>query len=299
MNLRQYKYFVEVADQLSFSRAAESLNVSQSALSRQIHLFETELGLMLFDRIGRGITLTQAGRDLYTRCRAILNDAEMIKVRARELTTGTSGQLRIGSTPPALESVVSDVLVGFRCRFPELNIVLIEDSAAQLADYLEEGRLDLAIMGLTTDSPLTSRALFPLRALAVVPSGHRLFGYSAMGVDMLTAEPLLLLQSQYVTRKVFDVACHAAGFRPQVFLESDSPHSLLNLVRAGLGIAIVPSNLLLDKLKPNAIQLQLNGKSLEFMLSVVWDPRRYRSPAADAFTDELQVLAEKWARDHV
>ncbi|MCZ6886436.1 MAG: LysR family transcriptional regulator [Alphaproteobacteria bacterium] len=293
MNLRQYKYFVEVAGQLSFSRAAERLNVSQSALSRQIQLLEIELALKLFDRIGRGIALTQAGRDLYPRCRAILNDAELIALRAGELTSGTGGQLRIGSTPPALESVVSAVLVGFRRRFPDLNIVLIEDSAAQLAEYLDEGRLDLAVMGLTIASPLTSRALFQPRAMAVVPPGHSFFGRSKIGVNKLAAEPLLLLKSQYVTRQVFDVACHAAGIHPQIFLESDSPHSLLNLVRSGLGIAIVPSNLLLGDLKPNAIQLQLNDKPLEFVLSVVWDPRRYMSPSAEAFADELQILAGK------
>jgi len=199
--------------------------------------------------------------------------------------------LRIGSTPPALESVVSDVLVRFRRRFPELNIVLIEDSAAQLADYLGEGRLDLAVMGLTIATSLPSQALFPLRVMAVVPPGHSFLGRSKIGVGKLSAEPLLLLKSQYVTRQVFDVACHAAGIHPQVFLESDSPHSLLNLVRVGLGIAIVPSNLLLGDLEPNAIQLQHNNKPLEFMLSVVWDPRRYRSPSAEAFADELKTLA--------
>jgi DNA-binding transcriptional LysR family regulator len=299
MNLRQYRYFVEVANQLSFSRAAECLNVSQSALSRQVQLLETELALKLFDRVGRGIALTQAGKDLYPRCQAILNEAELLTLRAGELTSGTSGQLRIGSTPPALESVVSDILVGFRRRFPELNIVLIEDGAAKLAEYLDEGRLDLAVMGLTISSTLTSRALFPLRAMAVVPPGHSFFGRSKISVGKLVAEPLLLLKSQYVTRQVFDVACHAASIHPQVFLESDSPHSLLNLVRVGLGIAIVPSNLLLDDLKPNAIQLQHNAKPLEFMLSVIWDPRRYMSPSAEALVDELKTFADNRAEHQI
>lgn len=293
MNLRQYRYFVEVADQLSFSRAAEKLNISQSALSRQIQLLEAELTLKLFDRIGRGIALTSAGRDLYRRCRAVLNDAAFIAVRAQELARGTGGLLRIGSTPPALESVISELLVGFRRRYPDLNIVLTEDSAAQLGEYLNEGRLDIAVMGTIVGSPLVSRELFPLRVMAIVPNEHSSFGRSSIDVGELAREPLLLLKGQYVTRQVFDVACHAVGVRPQVILESGSPHSLLTLAHAGLGIAVVPSNLPLGALTANAVQLEYGGKPIEFMLSVVWDPRRHMSPSAEAFVDELQAMARK------
>lgn len=287
MNLRHLRYFVAVADQLSFSRASERLNISQSALSRQVQLFEADLGVRLFDRIGRRIALTPPGQDLLQRCQAILQDVESIAFRATELAGGSRGTLRVGATPQTLESVVSRFLPRFREGFPQIETVLVEDGSARLARQLERGRLDLAIAGRPSGSVLEGRVLFPLGGLAVVPSTHRFKGMAKLEVAELAGEALLLLRRQFMTRHLFDSACQAAGVRPRVMIESSSPHCLLSFVAARLGIAVVPSTVILDKLKDNAVPLYRDGKQLGFAMSVLWDPRRYVSPAAMAFVEEL------------
>jgi len=283
------RYFAAVAEELSFSRASERLNVSQSALSRQIQLFEEELGVQLFDRLGRAIALTAAGHDLLRRCQRVLSDADSIARRAGELAGGSAGRLRIGATPQTLESVLAKFLPGFKKSFPDVEITLVEDGSARLSERLERGRLDLAIAGRATDSPLVGRELFPLGVLAVVPPNSPRIGANRLDVTALAGENLLLMRRHFMSRQLFDSACEAAGFQPAAMMESASPHCLLAFVASGLGTAIIPSTVLLDRLQAHAIPLYRGETQLGCFMSLVWDPRRYMAPAAMAFIDALQA----------
>lgn len=283
------RYFTAVAESLSFSRASERLNISQSALSRQIQLFEAELGVQLFDRLGRAIVLTTSGQELLQRCQTVLSDADSIARRAGELSSGSAGRLRIGATPQTLESVVAKFLPGFQKCFPDVEITLVEDGSARLSQQLESGRLDLAIAGRATGSSLVGRELFPLGVLAVVPSDSPHMGKPQLDINALASEKLLLMRRQFMTRRLFDSACEAAGFQPSAIMESASPHCLLAFVASGLGTAIIPSTVLLDRLHANAIPLYRGEAQLGCFMSLVWDPRRYMAPAASAFIDALQA----------
>ncbi len=289
MDLRQMRYFAAVAEDLSFSRASERLNISQSALSRQIQLFEAELGVRLFDRLGRTIALTPAGQELVHRCQTILSDAEAIARRAGELSGGSAGRLRIGATPQTLESVLAKFLPGFRQSCPNVEITLVENGSTRLAEQVERGRLDLAIAGRAAGSVLLGRELFPLGVLAVVPEDSPHAGKPRLDVAALAGEELLLLRRHFMTRRLFDSACEAAGFQPRAMMESASPHCLLAFVASNLGTAIIPSTVLLNGLHANAIPLYRGDAQLGCFMSLVWDPRRYMSPAAAAFVDALQA----------
>lgn len=287
------RYFAGVAERLGFSRAAQRLNVSQSALSRQIQLLEDELGVRLFDRVGRTIALTPAGADLLARCQAVLKDVESITQRAAELAGGSAGPLRVGATPQTLESVVSRFLPCFRQTHPEVEIALVEDGSARLSRELERGQLDLVIGGRAAGSVLAGRELFPLGALAVVPPASRHAGQPRLDIAELAGEDLLLLRPHFMTRRVFDAACQAAHIAPRVMIESASPHCLLAFVASGLGTAIIPSTMLLDKMEANAIPLFREGCQIGFAMSVLWDPRRYMPPAATAFIEGLHAATRK------
>ncbi len=289
MDIPQIRYFSAVAENLSFSGASERLNISQSALSRQIRLLEAELGVQLFDRIGRTIALTPAGEDLLQRCQGVLSDVEAIGRRAREISSGAAGRLRIGATPQTLESVVAGFLPSFRTSHPDVEVTLVEDGSARLSDLLERGRLDLAIAGRTANAALAGRELFPLGVLAVVPPASQYLGRMRLDVAALAEENLLLLRRHFLTRRLFDGACQAAGFQPRVMIESASPHCLLAFVASGMGTAIVPSTVLLDRLHANAIPLFHQHQQLGCAMSLVWNPRRYMPPAAHAFVEALHA----------
>lgn len=286
MELRNLRYFVGVADHLSFSRAAEHLKVSQSVLSRQIRGLEVELKVDLFDRVGRRIVLTHAGEELLARGRALLHDAESLRNRANDLATGSTGVLRVGATPQTLESLVSQLLTRYRRLCPHVEVQLIEDGSGGLLHHIEQGLVHVAIGALPNDTALQGRMLFPLGVLAVVPADHRLGSRKTIDVRELAQERLLLLRRTFMTRQLFDGACQVAHITPRVMLESGSPHCLLALVERGHGVAIIPSTVRLLRRRQKIIRLQHDGRQLGLWMSVIWDPRRYMTQAAKIFIEE-------------
>ncbi|HEY7519063.1 MAG TPA: LysR family transcriptional regulator, partial [Methylomirabilota bacterium] len=167
MELRHLRYFVGVADAGSVSKAALRVHISQPALSRQIGDLETELGVRLFDRIGRRIQLTAEGEDLLALCREVLARADAIGERARTLTRGTVGSLRLGATPQTLQSLVARFLTDYRRARPRVDVRLTEAGGVRLLDLLERGELHLAVGGVLPGTRFGSRVLFPVRLLAV------------------------------------------------------------------------------------------------------------------------------------
>jgi DNA-binding transcriptional LysR family regulator len=241
MDLRHLRAFVAVADTGGFARAAARLHLSQPALSRQIAALEGELDVRLFDRVGRGSRLTSEGEDLLRRARRLVGEADALGARASALRGGHTGILRVGATPQNLENLLAHFLPPYRHGHPGVEVRLIEDGAARLPARLDRGDIHFAIMQ-AGDARFESRPLFPMRLLAVPPPGHRLGRRAACDVADLADEPLLVLRREFRSREWLEAACELAHVRPPLLLESGVPHTLLALARAGLGIAVVPSN---------------------------------------------------------
>lgn len=292
MELRHIRYFVTVADAAGFSKAATRINISQPALSRQIRDLESELGVRLFDRIGRRVRLTPEGEDLLKRSRDLLGDAQALGERARTLKGGHIGVLRVGATPQTLESLLAGVLVRFRRTHPGIEIRLTEDGGPRLLSQLERGELDLAVTILGHHG-LSSRLLFPGHVLAVMSVSHRLHRRTTLEVSELADESLLLLQPHFGSRQWFDAACQVAHLRPRVLLESAAPHTLITLARAGWGVAIVPSNVQFARKGLRVACVLQDGKSLGRWFAVNWNPRRFLLPHAESFMDELVACTRR------
>lgn len=285
MELRDLRYFVAVADHLGFSRAATSLNISQPALSRQIKSLEVELGVRLFDRVGRRTLLTAAGADLLDRGRTLLHESESIKSRATDLAGGSHGLLRLGATPHAYESFVSRLLARFRRESPEVEITLVEDGAANLVEAVRLGSIHVAVVSLPIGTGLQGRPLFPFGVVAVVPRSHALAASKVLDVTQLASHPLLLMNRSFLTRQLFDGACQSLHVAPKVMLESTSAQSLLALAENGQGIAILPSTVRLTQTRQKIIPLQHGGRPIGLWMSVVWEGKRYLTPAAKTFIE--------------
>jgi LysR family cyn operon transcriptional activator len=199
MNLRHLRAFVTVVDTGGVARAATRLNVSQPALSRQIHTLEAELGVPLFDRVGRGVQLTLQGEDLLRRSRGLLAEADALGERARALKSGQTGTLRVGATPQVIESVLADFLTTYQRHHPGVQVHLVEEGGALLPSRLERGDVHVAHMPVG-DARSHGRLSFPLDVLAVLPEGHRLGRRATLEVDALADEPLLLLGHGFASR---------------------------------------------------------------------------------------------------
>ena len=173
MNLRHLQTFVAVADAGGLRRAAGRVNLSQPAISRQLHALEAELGVRLFDLIRRRVRLTSAGEDLLQQSRRLLIDAEAIGERARALKSGQTGVLRVGAMPQLIESMMVPFLKQYRGRHPGVEIRLTEDGGLRLPMRLERGDVHLATIP-EADERFDSRLLFPVYVLAVMAPDHRL-----------------------------------------------------------------------------------------------------------------------------
>ena len=287
MELRHLRYFVSVAEEASVSKAALRVNICQPALSRQIRDLETELGVRLFDRVGRRIQLTADGEDLLRESRGVLAHAASFVERARSLVSGMTGVLRVGATPQAMQSVLAGFLPKFQRARPNVDVRLTEDGGVRLYELVERGDLHLALSGILPGGHLECRPLFPIRVLAVTAGGARWKRRTTIELTELASEPLLLLSRDFGSRQLFDAACRIAQLQPRVVLESREPHSLIALAEAGQGVAIVPSTVRFVSKRIRVAPLLQDGKSLGAWGGLAWDPRRSLPGYATSFIEDL------------
>src|SRR5262245_31197029 len=291
VDLRHLRYFVAVADAGGFSRAAAQLRVSQPALWRQVRQLEQDLGVRLFDRIGRRVRITGPGENLLVQGRDLLARAGSLSDRARAAGAGQMGVLRLGATPQMLERLARFLARRSRSS-PGVALQLIEDGGTQLEDRLEAGELHLALTR-GGDPRFRGRLLFPNRLLAVVPTGHRLARRQTVEVAELVHEPLLLLRQGFTSREWFDAACRAVHAHPRGLLESGAPSLLVALAREGLGIAVVPSTVRVPRVRVRPVPILHAGASLGLWVAANWDPRRFLAPYAERFVESLAAYAAR------
>jgi len=286
MNLRFLRTFITVADNAGVGRAAARLNLTQSAVSRQIQALEGELGLQLFARIGRNVRLTSEGEDLLVRSRRLLFEAESFGQRASALKTGEVGVLRVGATPQVIESLLADFLSRYRKRHFGVEIHLVEDGGSRLPLRLERGDIDVALMP-AGDERYSGRLLYPMHVLAVLPQGHRLSRRAMLDVTDLADEPLLRLGSSFASYAWFEAACQVAHIRPRVMAESVAPQTLIALARTGHGVAVVPSPVRIPREGVRVAVVLHRGVSIGRWTVAAWDSQRFRPPYAVQFVEEL------------
>jgi len=278
MDLKHLRTFVTVAELGTVSRAALQLRITQPALSRQIADLERELGLTLFDRVGRRLLLTGEGDQLLGSCRGLLGSVSAIGEQARQLQRGDTGVLKVAASPVQMETVFSTFLHKFAQRYPSVQVKLMEAAGANTLALIERGQIHLGVSLL--QSMQADDRLFgiypvpPVDLLAVCHPGFQLQRGSAVDIGSVVAHPLLLLESGFVVRKTFDTACRLARLRPNVLFESGVPHNLLAFAKAGLGVAVIPSVVQTLRYTLRRARITYERKPLREPLAVVWDKRR-------------------------
>jgi len=247
MEFHQLRYFVAAAEDLSISRAAERLHVTQPALGRQIALLEDELGVALFDRIKKRIHLTDAGRFFLPKARQIICDAETGAQQLREQFSNARRTLRLGFLAIFLDDLVAPALREFRQRHPKSQVSLFELSPRAMLDRLRAHELDAAILGNLDErdrTDFTIRRLSRHPMAAVLPEDHPLASKKSVKLSALAKERWISLSDTlYPGRRDFlRGICTAAGFEPNIVSEVDSLSLMLGAVATGEGTAILPEH---------------------------------------------------------
>ena len=241
MELRQLEYFVAVAEDANFTRAAERVHVSQSGVSAQIRQLERDLGAPLIDRSGRVATLTAAGAAALPHARATLAAAAAARQAVDDVTGLLSGRIVIGMVTACTVTPLFDALAAFHLAHPGVEIALVEGNSDWLIERVRTGAADVALIGAAGAPPGGLDALTIVREglVAAVPPDHPLAKREAATLAEVTGYPIITLPPGTGVRAVFDQDCAAQGRRPDIAFQASAPGAVADLAGRGLGVAIL------------------------------------------------------------
>jgi DNA-binding transcriptional LysR family regulator len=300
MELRQLGYFVAVAEEANFTRAAAKVHVAQPGVSAQIRRLERELGQDLLDRSARTVRLTEAGAAVLPYARAALAAAAGARLAADELAGLMRGHLSIGT----LTSISSEnldlpgLLAAFHDHHPAVQISLTAASSAELTAALHGGRLDLAFIGLGTAGlrGIQTHILASEPLVAVVSPSDALAAKTTITLKALTGRTLISLPPGTGLRDCLEDACAAAGLRPRIAFEAGDPRLLTQLAAHGLGVAIVPQSVA-DHHHEDVHALVITRPALRGRIALAWRTEGPVSPAARALITAVRGQANRCGED--
>jgi LysR family cyn operon transcriptional activator len=293
MDLRHLRYFVAVAETGAFARAAVRLRITQPALWRQVHSLEAELGVRLFERAGRRVRVTTAGEGLLLRSRELLAGAEQLVEHAQAVRGGEVGSVSIAASPQVIQNVLAPFLTRYLKSRPGVDIQLIEEGGARSLGLVERGEAHLAFAIRRGNDRLDGRPLFPFRILAAMSPRHPLARRPTLDVTDLRGQRVLLLRHGFGTREIFDATCRIARVHTHTGLEAGDPQSLIALVEAARGIAIVPSTVGFMGRNVHVAPVLHAGASVGMWGWIVWDPKRFLPTFARSFIDGFEEYTRR------
>lgn len=247
-SLRELECFTAVADELSFTRAAQRLHLAQPPLSRHIRALEEKLGAPLFDRSGRKVALTAAGAVFYEETRTVLPQLTRAGETTRRFVSGETERLRLGFVSAVLSPELVEVLRTFRERHPAVQLLMQDSPPAEQLAALRRGELDGGFIGLPPEARTPGIQFIPWRReplAAFIPFGHPLAKRRQLDLRELAGEALVAVSSEAAPAfaAYLRAVCGRAGFRPRIVLESPRAQAVAVMVAAGTGIALLPASL--------------------------------------------------------
>lgn len=242
MELRQLYYFVKVAKKEHVTQAAEELHVAQSAVSRQIHQLEEELGVKLFVQKGRNLQLTPVGQLFLRRADEILHDLDRAVQEVHEFLDPEKGEIRLGFPHSLGISLVPQVVAAFRSLNPDVRFRFKQGMYPSLIRDLVKGEIDLAFISPVPNDveQVTGKTLITEELFAIFPSTHPLANRQQVRLEELKNEHFIMFSEGYSLRPLVLNACEAAGFMPNVAFEGEETETIRGLVAAGMGISLLP-----------------------------------------------------------
>ncbi|MGQ0702170.1 MAG: LysR substrate-binding domain-containing protein [Gemmatimonadales bacterium] len=282
MELRHLRYFVALAEELHFGRAAARLRVAQPALSQQLRQLEIELGVTLLARTKRRVALTEPGRAFLTEARRTLSSAAVAVRAAQRAAAGEVGSLRIGYVDLATWLNFPAILRTFRQRFPEVDVSLTELHREPQREALLRGDLDVGFFAMADrDQGLSGFPVARDQLLVALPGGHPLAARSTIPLGLLAEENWVLFPRELRTVHVELVlaACRQAGFVPRIVQEASQVHTIAGLVSAGVGLTLLPRAMAAAP-RAGVVYRPLAGPAPELLLHVIWRQGDLPPPAA-------------------
>ncbi|MGY4573572.1 LysR family transcriptional regulator [Bradyrhizobium pachyrhizi] len=293
MELRHLRYFVALGEELNFTRAAERLHIAQPPLSQQIRQLEDELGVTLLQRNSRPVRLTEAGELLLARARSLLANFEAAVADTRRVGRGQAGKLAIGFVGSAMFAGLPDIIGSYRDACPDVELVLDEMLAAEIAEALRRRRIDVGFArpALLPEAGLAQRLILEEPYVAALPRAHPLAERDDIALAELSDDAFVLYPARpepSVTGLIV-AACQAAGFTPRLAQEVLHLQTAIGLIAAGVGVSLVPEAAARAQTGRGVAYIALAAPAVSAPLTIAWRDEDV-SPAVQRLLD----LAIRW-----
>lgn len=294
MELRHLRYFIAVAEELHFGRAAERVHIAQPPLSKQIRQLEEEIGVKLFHRTKRRVRLTPAGSVFLDEARQVLDLCERAVRSARRAEKGEIGRLVLGFVSSATYSFVPSALRTYRNLFPDVELVLRELTTDQQLDALRGGVVHVGFLRQPISDPMLQiETIFQEPLVVALPADHALASFPKITLERLSTEPFVMFSRQQGTTYYDQILslCHQGGFSPKVAQEAVQMPTALGLVSVGVGVALVPASVQ-NLQMAGVVYRHLTEVSQTTELAMAWRLND-DSPALLAFLDVARETAAR------
>lgn len=292
MELRHFKYFVAVAEELNFGRAAARLHVVQPAVSKQVSNMEKELGVQLFYRNKREVRLTEVGRLFLEDARKVIEQAERAVATVDRAAKGEIGQLTVSFISPATLSVLPPIVNAFKKRYPEVELDLCKLTTAEQMEALQDGRVQLGFVrepAFHMNDGLNSMTVLEEPVLLALPENHPFSTSMKIPLKMLSEEPFIMFSSRLepgLYERYMQIF-REAGFIPKVIQETSHIQAILGFVASGLGLMLTPASL--QKLgRDGVVYRELQEPPPEVELAAVWRREDDHLPVLKSFVDVVR-----------
>ena len=290
MEMHQLRYFAKVADLGNVTRAAEACFVSQPSLSQQLAKLERELGQPLFERLGRGVRLTEAGRLFKRYCDQILSLTE--DARTRVADDPDSGRIVLAAIPTVAPYFLPGVLTRFAKLAPRVRIEIREDTTANIVRQLADGDIEMAILALPLQADhLHAQPLFTEELMAVLPAEHPLAKKPRLGLKDLADEPFVVLNEAHCLTGNTMSFCARHAMAPLVTGRSHQLLTVLELVRLGHGVSLIPAMAVPTGADKGRVYRSLSGDKPTRTIAVAWNRMRYQTQLFKRFVGFLTARA--------
>lgn len=277
-----YEWFVTLAELQHVTAAAEQLHLAQPTLTRMLARLERRLGVALFDRRGKRLSLNTYGRIFYEHARRAQSELDSARRAIEDLANPAASEIRLGFLGSFGSTVVPRLIAEFREASPRVAFTLEEGAAQLIGDLVQSGDIDLGVVSPRPRRPtLAWRSLFRQRLGVAVPHGHRLAGNAAVSMIDLADEPVVAMHPGFGMRRLLDELCAAAHFQPRIVLEAANLTTTAGLVAAGLGISLMPIDG--SDYAPGLNMLPLADADAYRDVGVIWDSTRPLSRPARNF----------------
>ena len=287
MEIHQLQYFVAVAEEASFTRAAARVHVAQPGVSAQVRRLEAELGQQLLDRSGRSVTLTEVGAAVLPFARAALDALDGARLAVDQLAGLVRGQVTVGMVSGCALPALAELLADFHGRYPGVAIALTEDGSDRLLELLRDGTLDLALIGAAgpATAGVETAVVVDDALVAAVSPEDPLAAERSITIEGLRGQPLVSLPRGTGVRAALDAACADAGFTPRIVLEASALPMVAQLAERGLGVAILPAS----AAPSGALHVLTVTPRVCSRLELAWNASAAHSPAARALVEHARA----------